>query len=294
MYAAISPSDPTPARPEAGAALARAIGGAVLGLRRRGADTVVSRLEQRYPCRIAFPRTVPGEPFEATLVTTSGGLAGGDSVSVAIGAGAGTASRITTQAAEKIYRSLGPDTRVDVSIDVADGAWLEWLPHETILFDRARLRRTTDVDVADDGRCLLGEIVVLGREAHGESFRHGLLHDAWRIRRAGRLVWADTLRLAGAVGAVAARRAALDGARALATVLLVARDAQSHVDEARELLDRVGAAVRCGVTAVGEVLVVRFLGADPFAVRRAFGAFWMAMRARVAGLPPRLPVLWHI
>src|SRR4029077_13026294 len=101
--------------------------------------------------------------------------------------------------AEKIYRSLGPATAVTVRLALARGARLRWLPQETILFDRARLARSIEVDMEEGASLLIAEAIVFGRSAMGETVEDGAIADRWRIRRGGRLVFAESLRLDGAI-----------------------------------------------------------------------------------------------
>src|SRR5262249_18611401 len=143
--------------------------------------TGIADLYQRDPCRALFPLPEADDVFQAVVVTTSGGLAGGDRVATAIGAGAPTRALITTQAAEKIYRSRGENTAISVHLAVGGEAWLEWLPQETILFDGARFRRETRIDLAPGARLLAAEIVVFGRTARGERIVSGHYLDRWRI-----------------------------------------------------------------------------------------------------------------
>lgn len=251
-------------------------------------------LYQRDPLRILFPRPAPNDLPLAVFVTTSGGLVGGDRLELTGRAEAGTAVQMTAQAAEKVYRSTGADCRIDVTLTCDDGGWLEWLPQETIVFDGARLVRRTHADVAAGGRLLAGEFLVFGRAAMGESFDTGLLRDEWELRRDGRLVWADAFCLDGDIPATLAHPAGLAGATAVATVIYVGDDAPGALDLARRLLAVVGEAVRVGASIVNGVLVARFLSADGFALRAAFGAFWAAFRNELTNLPAKLPRIWHI
>ncbi|MFN4089750.1 MAG: urease accessory protein UreD [Alphaproteobacteria bacterium] len=271
-------------------ALARNDGAAEVGF---GSDGRLVHLFQSTPCRVAFPRPESGDLSLGVFITTSGGLAGGDRLRFRASVAAGGRAMVTTQAAEKIYRSLGADTRVDVAVEAGPGAWVEWLPQETIVFDRARLRRRTDLHLAAGARAMAGELVVLGRAAHGETFRRGLLRDEIRLHRDGRLVWMDALHLVGDdVAAIVAAAAGFGGGTALATGLYAAEDAPARLEEARaSLAER--AEVRAGATVVNGILVVRMLG-DPFSVRRAFGLWWTGFRAAAAGLPARLPRLWSV
>ena len=270
-------------------ALERGDGAAELVFAGRGPGGGLAHLYHSDPCRVLFPRAEPGQPPTAVLLTTSGGLTGGDRLRVGLAARDGAAVTVTSQAAEKIYRALDEDCRIDIDIDV-DRAWLEWLPQETILFEGARLRRHTRLNATSDSRVLASEMLVFGRTARGESFASGLLHDGWRVYRDGRLVWADALRLEGDVAATLARRAAFDGARAVATALYVAGDAAGHLDRARALLE--AAESRAAATVVNGVLLARFVGRDAAAVRRDLIAYLCGLRQAAGGWPPRLPRVW--
>ncbi|MDP1752967.1 MAG: urease accessory protein UreD [Reyranella sp.] len=254
----------------------------------REGETRLADLYQRDPCRVLFPDSEPGEPPQAVLVTTSGGVAGGDRLLMEVAVGPGAQAVVATQAAEKIYRAApGSDPcRIDVAITVGADAVLDWLPQETIVFQGARLVRRTVAEVAA-GAALLGcEMVVLGRGASGERFASGLLLDSWSVRRAGRLAWTDTLRVEGETP----DGAGFGAANALATVIGVWDAPDPHFARARALLDDAGQArrdVRAGVTLVNGVLVARLLG-EATAVRAAAIDFLTAFRGR------RLPRVWHV
>jgi len=272
--------------------LQRADGGAELIVAGGPAGTRLARLYQHDPCRVLFPRAELDDPFTAVLITTSGGLAGGDRISLAIGAEAGATACVTTQAAEKVYRSSGEDTRVNLRLTVGEGAYLEWVPQETILFDGARFDRRIGIDVTAGGRLLAAETLVLGRIARGERFGRGLLHDSWRVRTGGRLAWADTLRLEDDIPAVLAHPAGFGGAVAQATVLALGPGADTLLAPAREILDQ--AEGRAGATCLGGMLIARFLGSDAQFLRRDVGRLVAGLRAAWIGLPARVPRLWHV
>jgi urease accessory protein len=258
---------------------------------RKDGISSVSHLYQRAPCRVLFPNAPADDLPLAALLTTSGGLAGGDRVRISIGAEAGAQAVVTTQAAEKIYRSLGPDTRVDVALDVGSDAWLEWVPQETILFDRARLNRRTTVEIKPGGRLLAAEMIVLGRTARGERLSAGLLHDRWTVRRGGRLAWVDTLRLEGDVARRVEAPAGLDGATAIATAIYVAANAAMVLPLARALA--LDSDCRAGATLVDGILIARFIGRDARALRMDLARYLADLRRAAAGLPPRVPRLWQ-
>jgi urease accessory protein len=197
---------------------------------------------------------------------------------------------VTASAAEKIYRSLGATTVVAQRLAVGADARIEFLPPETILFDAARLRRMTIVELAHGTGFLGGGIIVFGRRARGEGLTRGLLHERWEVRREGRLVWGDALHVDGDVAAVMADPACCDGAAACATLILAPPgDAAQLIDKARDVQPRSG--VRAGVTLVAGVLIARWLGTDALALRRSYADLAAHLRAAALGLPSRLPRL---
>ncbi|NMJ42358.1 urease accessory protein UreD [Roseomonas sp. JC162] len=263
----------------------RSRGGASLRFEVARGATRLADLHQASPMRILFPEPEPGEPPLAALVNTAGGLAGGDAVEVGIALGPGAEACVSTPAAEKIYRSLGAETRIAARLEVEAGATLEWIPQETILFDGARLSRRLEADVGADARLVMAEMLVFGRHARGEALHAGSLFDSWRLRREGRLVWADGTALDGALREPLDSPFGFDGAEACATLVLLA---EGPLEEARDALRAEGMAatiLRPGM------LILRWLGrAVP--VRDGLGQAIRMLRARVLGRPSSLPRLW--
>lgn len=274
------------------APLPRLDSAAALAFGRRGAATCLRRLHQDGQARILFPRPAAGDVIEAVLLNTAGGMTDGDRLRLDIRAEDGAAARITSQAAERIYRGrrAGRPSRITTRLTLAADAWLEWLPQETILFDGGRLQRRLTIDLAANARLLAAEALVFGRRASGEEVEEGFLHESWRLRREGRLVWADGLRLVGPIARLLDRRGLGSGARAVASVVFVAQDAADWLGRARHWLAEAGG--RASASARDGLLLARFLAADGFTLRRDLGAFVTALRAAVAGLPPCLPRVW--
>jgi urease accessory protein len=256
-----------------------------------GERTVRGSIEEAGFARVRFPRSGRrGAALEAVLINTGGGLTGGDSSQTVIRAAASAQFVVTTQAAEKVYRSDGALTRIAVALTAEAGASLAWMPQATIVFDGARVERSIAADVATDARLLLVEPVILGRTARGERFSYGQLHDIWRIRRGGRLVYADGLQLDGDIAGLLDRRASAGGWAAFATLLLVAPDAESRLEAVRAALglpDELAAHLDAGVSAWDGMLSVRLLARDgaplEVAIRRAIAALGVA----------EVPRIWH-
>lgn len=266
MFAPPIPASADPLLP----AYVRADGGVRLRFGRVGGVTRRLTLAETGGYRARFPTTFD-ETCEAVLINTGGGMAGGDAMRVSAVVEPGADAVITTQAAEKIYRSQGSDTRVETGLSVGAGASLDWLPQESILFSGARLARNLTIDLAAESRLVACESVYFGRSAMGEAMARGALRDRWRIRREGRLVFAEDLRLDGAIEATLARPAIAAGARAIATVIAAGPDHLSQLDEIRarfaESPDFAG--VEAGAGIASGLLVIRLLSTDAGALRRA-------------------------
>ncbi|WP_417767936.1 urease accessory protein UreD [Stappia sp.] len=224
-----------------------------------GGVTRLADLEQSGSAKIRLPKTHGGAPV-AVFLNTAGGLTGGDRLDFDAATGSGTHAILTTQAAERIYRSPEGPAEVASALSAAEDALLEWLPQETILFDRSSLTRSLSVDLAPGARLLAVESVVLGRQAMGEDVRALAFRDRWRIRRDGRLVFADEARIDGAGPDILAGSATAAGARAFAPLVDCREDAAGMVTAARELVDaQRGEKFRGGVSALPGLLVFRFL-----------------------------------
>jgi urease accessory protein len=272
-------------------------GAAEIRFARRDGVTHLAHLYQRDPLRVLFPAPAAGDPPVAVIVTTSGGLVAGDRLDIRIELAPGAAAHVTAAAAEKIYRSTGRTTTIRQTLSIRPGAALEFLPPETILFDGARLRRETTVDLAPGSAFLGGDIVIFGRRARGERFATGFLREVWELRRDGDLVWGDALHLEEDVARVVDHPACFDGASAFATMILSppANDARSLLETAR-LVQSASATtgLRAGATAVSGLIIVRWLAADAAVLRRAYADLACHFRSAALGLPDRLPRVWHV
>ena len=240
-----------------------------------GGRTVLAQVREAGTFRLRVQR---GADALGVFVNTGGGLLGGDTVRLDVTADAGSTLALTSVAAEKVYRAAGAPTSVETRLTLEPGARLDWLPQETILFDRARLHRRLRVELAPDSRFLGLEALIFGRLASGERDIAGLLDDGWDIVRAGRPIFADRVRLEGALGAALDRPTVGGGARAAATLVLASRDAAAHVEALRARL-LPSAAVETGVSARGDVLVCRLLARSPDRLRAAMVAALGVLRS---------------
>lgn len=230
---------------------------------RIGRETRLQSCFETGGLRARLPRS--HGPCDCVLINTAGGMTGGDTASIDITAGHATRLHITTQSAEKIYRSDSGPASARVRLQLEDGARLAWIPQETILFDNARLSRSFDIAMTASATALVHEMTVFGRAAHGEHWTRGLFRDRWRVRRNGKLAFADDVLVPGDAASILDKAAAGGGARAFATLLLVAASAEQRLNAARDSLRP--ATSDCGASAWNGMLIVRFAAEHAQAVR---------------------------
>lgn len=267
MFDGVSRSDTHGSRLEAVPASVRGnsqITVAFAGSRR---DAHIAQLFERGGLRLRYPRANGAR--EAVIVNTGGGITGGDLLAVSVDVASGAQVTVTSQAAEKLYRSDGARTSISTRLRVADGASLDWLPQETIIYDGAVAHRQLEIDLAGSARLVAFEATCLGRVAHGEELRQIEWRDRWRIRREGRLILAEDVRLDGDAASLMQRTASGCGARALGTLVYVAPDAEAKLDAVREAIGE--ADLPCGASAWNGMLVARLVASDLRFVR-ALGA----------------------
>jgi urease accessory protein len=118
----------------------------------------------------------------------------------------------------------------------------------------------------------------------GEDVNRGLCRDRWRVRRDGRLVFADTFRADGPIADVLDRSATLGGARAVAMLLYAAPDAAARLEEVRALLQ--GAKSVTGASTWNGLLVVRALAREGRSLQNDLEP----LITRLSGRP--LPRVW--
>lgn len=268
----------------------RSIGEGRLALKSVDGKTRIDDLYQKANAKIRVPKSY-GKSLEAVLINTSGGMTGGDKLSWTIAAGSDSHAIITTQACEKIYKSQSGVADVHSLIQVEENASVEWLPQETILFDKGGLNRSIEVQLADSA-CFVGlEAVVLGRQAMGEPARNIDLSDKWRIKRGGKLIHADDVRMRGNIEEHTLYPAILDGAASFATLIICLPDAQRSQSEhlINEMHNAVASTARWSVNDLDSKIVARFAAQDMYALRQTLVPVLTAARGN-----RDVPKVWRL
>jgi urease accessory protein len=244
---------------------------------------------ERSPTRIMFPRTGHRPVEEAVIINTGGGVAGGDRLECSVTALPGSAIAVTSQAAEKVYRALDEPARVATRL-IARESKLAWLPQETIIFNWARLHRTTEIELFSGAELLALEWLVLGRTAHGEVVVGGSITDSWRVKRDGRLIWGDSFRVTDEIYRDLKKKALLSNHNAIATLIYFGPDLDKRLDFLREIIPSLGC--NCAATLVSGLIVVRFAAKESSDLKLALRSFLEQFGPELGSGPFRVPKMW--
>ncbi len=275
-------------RPGAAAAWAASLS---LGFGARGARTVLMHRRHDGPLQVQRPFYPPGDrACHVYLLHPPGGVVGGDTLSIAARVGRGAHALLTTPAATKLYRSDGAAARLSQELDVADGAWLEWLPQETIAFDGASAASTTRVDLSGTAGFIGWEILCLGRPAAGETYARGAFTQRFEIWRDRTPLWWERNALAGGAQALRAPWG-LAGRSVVATLVAVGR-APAALAGLRALLHAEWTDGGFSVSQLREAVVCRYLGDSAEQARAGFTDAWRLLRPALWGIEAMPPRIW--
>ncbi len=252
-----------------GVKMQRSIGAGRLAVKYSGTRTQLADLYQRANAKIRIPKT-HDKALEAVLINTSGGMTGGDELSWKIHALPQTHCIVTTQACEKIYQSRAGVANVSTHIEIDDGALVEWLPQETILFDQSGLHRTIEIELAFGASFIGLEAIVLGRQAMEKPARELNFADRWRIKQNGKIIHADDIKLNGNIETLLQNQATLNGAASFATLVVCLPEAQC--DQTELTLANMQAAQQrsqfWSVNKIATKIVARFVAQDMYQLRK--------------------------
>jgi len=252
--------------------------------------TRIEDVFERSPIRIMFPRTEHRAVEEAVLINTAGGIAGGDQLECSVAALPGASIAVTSQAAEKVYRALYEPARVATRLKAQESAKLAWLPQETIVFNWARLHRTTEIELFSGAELLALECLGLGRAAHGEVVVSGNITDSWRIKKDGRLIWADSFRITDQIFPHLKRKALLSNCSAIATLIYFGPYLDKRLDFLREIIPSLGC--NCAATLVSGLIVVRFGAKESSDLKLALRSFLQQFGPELGSGPFQVPKMW--
>ena len=222
------------------------------------------------------------------VVHPPGGIAGGDSLAIGVRVGAGAWAQLTSPGAAKWYRAATP-AQQGIELQVEDGATLEWLPQETILYAGALASLDTRIELRGSARLFYWDLVALGRPAAGERFASGQYRARLDIRRDGRPLWHERQRIDGGDGLLDSP-IGLAGQPVFATLLASGEPDAELLERCRDL--RV-AGVRGDLSQLPGLLVGRCLASEALHARAWLIELWRLLRPALLGRPALPPRIWN-
>jgi urease accessory protein len=252
---------------------------------RTGRGTRLVERRHRGPLMVQRPFYPEGPDVCHTLILhPPAGIVGGDELNVGVELDPDAHALITTPAATRWYFSRGIPARLEQYARVGDGAVLEWLPQETLVFDGAHAAMRTRIDLAGDARLLGWEIMGFGRPACGEKLRSGVADFRFEIFRDAQPLLLERWSFDGG------EPAGMMGHTAWAT-LLASPAGEPELAAARAALATGDEGIRAA-TLQRDVLVVRALAAGTETLRGLMASVWEALRPLVTGRPAERPRIW--
>lgn len=258
---------------------------------RRGDRTVLAHAHHRGPLRVQ-KALYPESPARADVLILHppAGIAGGDELHIALQVESGAQVRVTTPGASKWYRSDGRVARQRTHLRVNDGAVLEWLPQEAIVFNGARVQSELQIDCSIDAKACGWDVWMLGRRASGETFRIGNLQQRTRLLREGRLLWLERAQLDADD---ALRRSALgwNAQNLIGTLWALGLPNDESLLQACRDIEAAG--VQLGVTRFPHGLwLARVLGTSIEPLRSVLIRLWSTLRPALCGAVATPPRIW--
>jgi urease accessory protein len=262
-----------------------------LEFERRAARTVLSARRHDGPLVIQKPLYPEGDAVcHAIIVHPPGGIAGGDDLQLNARLDVNAHALLTTPGAGKWYRSVGAGARQSIHFDVINGACLEWLPQENIIFNGASAELRTAVRLSGDASFIGWEICCFGRTGSGETFSSGSFRGHTFIERDNRPLWLENGRLEGG-GAALQSPVVLAGQSVAATLLAASEKLDADgLAACREIRPSVGDGA---VTLLPGLLIGRYLGPSSEAAKNYFIQLWHSLRPAVAGRDAIDPRIWR-
>ncbi|HJL15641.1 MAG TPA: urease accessory protein UreD [Sandaracinaceae bacterium LLY-WYZ-13_1] len=234
-----------------------------LELGRRAGKTRLRHARHHGPLRVQRPfHPEPDGAAHVVVLHPPAGLVGGDRLTVRARVDDGARALLTTTGAGKVYRTAGARAAMETELAVGEGADLEHVPQEAVVFEGADARLTTRVALAAGARFCGWEVVCLGRPACGEGFARGALHLAFEIGREGHPLFVERGRVEGGAPMLDAAWG-LWGRPAFGTMVAT----EGEPTAVREALAAAHPEARAAVTRVSGLTVVRALGRDGTHVR---------------------------
>jgi urease accessory protein len=229
------------------------------------------------------------------IVHPPGGVAGGDALTLALSLSRQSKVLLTTPGAGKWYKANGQEASQHLIFNLQDEACLEWLPQENILFDGSQVKFSAEIKLSKNARYAGWEILCFGRQAQGETWNTGAMHQNVAIYREGARIWLERASIQDARELMHSV-AGLNGNAVSASFVIAAGAVPAEVlTHCREIQPKLALDMhaRYGVTALPEIFSARYIGQSAQCARAYFEQLWQILRPWYLGCDSVRPRIWN-
>ena len=262
----------------------------VLDYIRQGSKTILRHSTSRSPWHFFPPIALDDTGAAYTLlVNPSGGLVGGDHLSLRATLGPESHVLFSTPSANRVYRSIAEPARQEIQLIVGAGAILEWVPELTIPFSGSRFSQRLHVTLQSGGTLILWDALAAGRIARGERWRFTNFDNEIRVTTSSGASVVERYRLAA--------ESAMSGAGLaerwdyVASLFILNEAVEEEIwkrleeEVLRILEDRQGRVLGGVSEPAVRGRVVKLLAKSAPDLNAVFESIWAAARALLWGLP---------
>jgi urease accessory protein len=261
-------------------------------------ERTVARFAHSGPLRILQSLYPEGDRIcHNVMVHPPGGLVGGDTLEIAVTAGAGAHGLITTPGATRFYRSQGEPALQSTRIDLADGARLEWLPLEAICHSGCIAANQLTMNLAPTAELIGWDVTALGLPHAQQPFDKGRFRQ--HIELPG--IWLERGLIDAADEALMGSGPGLAGYRCLASIFFVTGSRLDRarrdgaLELARTLIDAHALRLTAGATSPNpQVVVVRVLAPVVEPAMQLLRQVWAGWRSHFWEHEAPAPRIWSM
>ncbi len=257
-------------------------------------QTKLTQVQAQAPLKVQRPHYPEGEAVcYVTVMHTAGGLVSGDQLTQTLRLQPHCRTLMTTPAATKVYQSTGAASSQSTQIQVGSEAHLEWMPQETILFEKAHYQHHLHIDLEPGATALVWDLTRLGRSARGERFLEGYWRSTTEIWQGQRPLWIDRQVLPGGP-VIRSRPSGLKNYPVVGTLAFVGDPVSDQVLATLrdQILKTQIQPELVGITRNLCGVVCRYRGPSIQDARRYFLAIWQHLRLSRYGTIPSIPRVW--
>lgn len=245
--------------------------------------THLARQFTPHPFHITRPFYHDGDPEGmATLYlqSSSGGVYSGDDLSLDIRVESTARAHVTTQASTIVHDARGREgVTQKVSLNVAEGARLDYLPDPAILMTGAKLSNRVTATIGKNARAILGD-AQLSHDPQGSARPFAWFENEVEILGPEGIRLLDRFELSGVDWPLRT------GGFACSGMVIVVGCPSASADMLREADALPGVYAGVSVFEDRNIALIRFLASDGVALSKVMKATWRAAATAMDGTPP--------